>query len=315
MTAVWYLGGFGRSGSTLLERVLAATTGACALGETVWVWERGALGDQNCGCGVPFSQCDFWQQVGEAAFGGWHRVDAAAVDRLRHEVDRTRKIPSLARGRAAARDRSLEYSQYAARIYAAAAEITGAPAVIDSSKHPSTAFHLAGRPDVELRVLHVVRDSRGVAYSWTKTLPAPEPAGADAAPVMYRYPPWRSALLWDTQNLAFDLLARSGVPTLRVEYERFLRRPAAVVAEIAGFLGASPDVARAFDGERTVRLAPTHQIAGNPMRFTSGELVLREDDEWRSALPRPSRLLVSALTAPVLLRYGYLSGAHGSGAR
>jgi hypothetical protein len=42
------------------------------------------------------------------------------------------------------------------------------------------------------------------------------------------------------------------------------------------------------------------------MRFRTGALTLRRDDAWRDALPRGRRWLVSALTAPMLARYGYL---------
>ena len=62
--------------------------------------------------------------------------------------------------------------------------------------------------DIDLRVVHVVRDARGVAYSWTKTVTRPETDGADE---MTRYSPGRSALLWNAHNAAFGLLARRGV--------------------------------------------------------------------------------------------------------
>ena len=40
---VVYLGGLGRSGTTLLERLLAARPGVCAAGETVHLWQRGLV--------------------------------------------------------------------------------------------------------------------------------------------------------------------------------------------------------------------------------------------------------------------------------
>ena len=41
MNTVGFVGGFGRSGSTLLERVVAELPGVCALGEVLHLWERG----------------------------------------------------------------------------------------------------------------------------------------------------------------------------------------------------------------------------------------------------------------------------------
>src|SRR3954469_7299745 len=63
-----------RSGSTLLSRVLGESPRAVALGEIWYLWERGVVEDRLCGCGVRFSECDFWQRM---AIGGDRSSDAA----------------------------------------------------------------------------------------------------------------------------------------------------------------------------------------------------------------------------------------------
>ena len=40
-----YLGGLGRSGSTLVERLLAGLPGVCSVGEVVHMWQRGLVQD------------------------------------------------------------------------------------------------------------------------------------------------------------------------------------------------------------------------------------------------------------------------------
>ncbi len=47
-----YIGGVGRSGSTLVERVLNEAPEVHAMGETHHLWERGITADQLCGCGI-----------------------------------------------------------------------------------------------------------------------------------------------------------------------------------------------------------------------------------------------------------------------
>src|SRR6266545_3862920 len=79
-TQVLYLGGLGRSGTTLLERLLGELPGAISLGEVVHLWERGVVDGERCGCGKSFRDCAFWNEVGQAAFGGWDHVD---IERLR----------------------------------------------------------------------------------------------------------------------------------------------------------------------------------------------------------------------------------------
>jgi len=64
---VLYIGGLGRSGSTLIERLLGQVPGVCAVGELVHLWDRGITEDERCGCGEPFRQCPFWSQVGKTA--------------------------------------------------------------------------------------------------------------------------------------------------------------------------------------------------------------------------------------------------------
>src|SRR5215471_1503195 len=74
---VVYLGGLGRSGSTLVERLLGELPGVCAVGEVVHLWERGVVEGERCGCGLAFADCGFWAKVGQAAFGGWDSDCAA----------------------------------------------------------------------------------------------------------------------------------------------------------------------------------------------------------------------------------------------
>jgi hypothetical protein len=303
LVRVLFLGGLGRSGTTLLERLLGELPGVCPLGEVVHLWERDIAGDERCGCGKHFSDCDFWQAVGEKAFGGWHHVDVWRVLALRSTVERTRHIPRLASVRMSPAHRLLveEYADWYARLYEAAAVVSGADVLVDSSKHAALAYCLRFALNVDLRVVHVVRDSRGVAYSWTKKVSRPETDGAEE---MTRYSPSRSALLWNAHNSALSVLHRCGVPVTRVRYEELLERPEETLRELAAFAGlesANLD----FLQSGTAELGPCHSAAGNPMRFTVGPVPLLRDDAWRTALPVRQRRVVSALTAPLLQAYGY----------
>ncbi|MEN3306633.1 MAG: hypothetical protein V7603_2835 [Micromonosporaceae bacterium] len=303
MVRVVFVGGLGRSGTTLLERILGELPDVCPLGEVVHLWRRDLCDDERCACGTPFSRCDFWQAVGEHAFGGWQHVDVARVLALREAVERTRHIPRLAATRLPDRYRALvtEYAGYYAAVYRGAAAVSGAEVVIDSSKHSALAYCLRWSSDIDLRVVHMVRDSRGVAYSWTKAVTRPEAAGIDE---MAQYPPGRSALLWNAHNAAFGLLHRRGVPVRRIRYEALLTDPAGTVRDLADFAGV-PTGPLDFLTDRSVRLGPCHSAAGNPMRFATGEIPLRHDEAWRLHLPRRQRRLVGVLTAPFLALYGY----------
>ena len=309
---VVYLGGLGRSGTTLLERLLGELPGVCSAGEVVHLWQRGIADAERCGCGEPLPDCPFWREVGQAAFGGWAHVDVRRVTELWSAVDRSRHIPLLAAPvlSSSLRHELDEYLGYYLRIYAAIGNVSGCPVVVDSSKHASLAFCLRWRAELDLRVIHVVRDSRAVAFSWTRQVNRPESA---SDPYMPTYSPARAAWLWDAQNGALQLLAAKGVPTLRVRYEDLVTAPSATLASVAGFAGIPAGGAElGFLGSdastRWAELGAAHTASGNPMRFATGKIIIRTDDRWRTAMPGRERRIVTALTLPLLARYGYLRG-------
>jgi hypothetical protein len=309
---VAYLGGMGRSGSTLAERLLGEFPGVCIAGELVHIWQRGVVENERCGCGAQFGGCDFWTAVADAAFGGWRHVDTGRVANLRTRVDRTRWIPLLAGPvlpDGVRRDLA-EYVGYYQRLYQAIAQVSGCRLVVDSSKHASLAFCLSRSQAVDLRVIHVVRDSRAVAYSWTTRVRRPE-ASADS--YMTRYSAARAAGQWNAQNGALQLLARSGTPMLRVRYEDLATSVKPALRAIAGFVGLPADEARlSFVGgagpAQWAELGQAHTAAGNPMRFLVGKVPIKADDRWQTAMPQAQRRAVTALTLPLLRHYGYVRG-------
>lgn len=308
---VLFIGGLGRSGSTLVELLLNELPVAESVGETLHLWERGALHNERCACGEPFLTCPRWRAVGDKAFGGWDNVDLEDVIGLRWSVDRSRRLPHIARahrtGLTSADQR--RYLDHLVSVLEAASAVADHPGLLlESSKHLSTAALLALDDRIDLRVLHLVRDPRGVAYSWTKEVARPEAASNDGGTgeLMPMYRPSRTALRWVTDNLGFQALGHN-VPTLRLRYEDVLTDPAAALVAVARLCDLDvDDLDLSFvAGDRATTSAEMHSVAGNPMRFGGSELTLRLDDAWRREFDRSKRRLVTAMTAPLLRRYGY----------
>jgi hypothetical protein len=306
---VLFIGGLGRSGSTLLELILGQSADVCPLGEVVHLWERALGNDERCGCGERFSGCPFWQKVGDCAFGGWCNVDVREIRALKASVDRTRVVPRLARARPSEGDlvRVRRYTSFYTAIYRAAMEVTGAEVVVDSSKHASLAFALRWAEGLDLRVVHLVRDSRAVAHSWAKQVRRPEVI--DAEVYMPTYRPLRVSALWTAQNLAFEVLARRANVT-RVRYEDFATSPATAVTRVRALAGLAdrPEAVRILADPPTAP-EPIHSIAGNPLRFDGRPLRVSRDESWRQHMPPRNRRIVGAATAALRLRYGYLGRA------
>ena len=302
---VLYVGGLGRSGSTLLERAIAQVDGVACVGEVVHLWERGLRDNELCGCGTPFLHCDFWSRVGASAFGGWDTLDVDEILALKASVDRTRFAHRLLSDEITGDfgSRVRRYGDVLTRLYSAVLEVSGASIVVDASKHASTALVLRATPAIDLRVLHVVRDSPAVAYSWTKKIPRPE-AGPEE--FMATWSPTQTAMHWTSENALLDRLTRAGTPTQLVRYEDFAADPRATLSELLAFLGRADDTsALSFVDGQSMHLAPSHTVAGNPMRFTSGRVDVVPDTAWAAKFPKSQQRLVAGLTGPIRRRYGY----------
>ncbi|HSV40640.1 MAG TPA: sulfotransferase [Nocardioidaceae bacterium] len=305
MDTTLYIGGSGRSGSTLLECLLAELPQVTVLGEVAHLWERGVVLNELCACGQPFHDCEFWSAVGTDAFNGWASVDIERIRALKDAVDRQRRMPATTRRRPSRRikEQSHEYADYFRRIYDSARRVTGASVVVDSSKVAPTALALSHHEGIDLRILHIVRDSRGVAYSWSKHVPRPETGGEEAMP---RLGARASTQLWLSHNLSMGALSYRGVPVHRVRYEDLLDDVAGTVRDSWSALELPGTAELPLVDERTVVLNTTHSVAGNPMRFRTGSTTLRPDTAWKDEMEPRQRRLVTALSYPALKAYRYL---------
>lgn len=301
---VIYIGGVGRSGSTLLAGMLAQQPRVQLVGELVHIWDRGVLDNELCECGANFHACPFWAAVGDYAFGGWDRDRAHAMLALKMRVDRTRYVPLMTTDAAPGYSTRLRrYAGVLRRLYESVAAVTGADTIVDSSKHVSYAYVLRSMDDLDIRTVHLVRDSRGVAHSWTRKVRRVEITASET--FMPQYSPVRVAARWNMQNLLLTALASPSRPVLLSRYEDLAAEPRPEFERILAFGSLDRDADLGFIDGNEVDLKPSHSIGGNPMRFESGPVEVRVDDRWRSDMPESDRRLVTNLTRPLLYAYGY----------
>jgi Sulfotransferase family len=301
---VLFVAGAARSGSTLLDRVIGAHEGFFSSGELTYIWQRSFRENHLCGCGTPFHECGFWREVTEDAFGVEPaEVDAEAAEHLKARVDSKWRVPYMALPHAPHHQPELlAYSELLARLYNAILRVSGARVIVDSSKDPRHGLVLSKLPNIELHVVHLVRDPRGVAFSWKRVRRRPE-IHWKAQNMMVK-PIWGSASRWTTHNVVAELLSASAASYCRVRYEDFVADPGAAMADILAPFPWARESDAGIEGNELV-LEPMHTMAGNPMRFHTGALKLRLDEEWRRAMPLRERLTVEAATWPLLGRYGY----------
>ncbi len=303
---VVYVAGSGRSGSTMLERMLGAVPGYVNIGELLDLPRKVAPHDELCGCGQPFSACPFWSAVGTRLEQGWSPAWLEQTHLLQTRVARQRHLPRLlAPGTGAFAADLAEYARRYRMIVSAVAEEAGADYVVDASKWPSLAMALF-RGGVDVRVIHLVRDVRGVTASLAKTVERPHTSGRTEQ--MYSNSLPDGAARWLATQTEVDLLAVAGLKVVRMRYAELVTEPERTITEALTRLGAAvpaggfEHLGHTIEGVPQVRLAPSHGLSGNPSRFRSGAVELRRDEEWQARLTSGQQRLVRAIAFPQVLR-------------
>jgi hypothetical protein len=303
---VVFIGGAGRSGSTLLGQVLGQLTGFVAVGEMVSRFWAKNLDLHICGCGEPIEECAFWSAVAERTEGGWHSPEFARTRELQATFGGSSLVPLLLLlpwQPRSVRRKADEMSEHILRLYRSVADVAGANVIVDGSKDPAYAVLLHRVLGTRLRLVHLVRHSGGVAFSWTKIVSRPLVGRPEAE--MTRYRPGRTALRWLRRNLMLDLLRKRSRAIL-LRYEDLARDPGAELLRVCDLAGSGKDDVMALLGGDMKEISTLHTCGGNPMRFQSGALSIRLDEAWRHKLSFRQRALVTTVSSPLLLRYGYL---------
>lgn len=296
---VVYVAGTGRSGSTVFAQALQAATGYMHVGELRYLWDRGLRGNHLCECGETFRSCPFWAEVLSKAYGTRLSQVSSTVSSTSRNLDRMRWIPQnvLHAGR---RHKEVveHYGDLLHPLYSAISEVSGSDIIIDSSKDPSYLFAIQATRRLDLSVVHLVRDSRAVAHSWTRKRLRPEIYWKNE--YMRTLSPRRSATIWMEYNLAIELYRLRYDSVSRLRYEDFAACPDGALTALRHQLADGAVESATPPGTSTF-----HSFSGNPRRFENGPLKIELDNAWIGALGRRERRSVTRITAPLLKYYGY----------
>ena len=238
----------------------------------------------RCACGQSYSNCAIWRAV---------RERTAIIDRRRMlDLDRRVLLTRRLRRAGGDADDARAYRATLGDLYDSVRAVTGARLIVDTSKAPSYALALASLHNVELSVVHLIRDPRATAFSRRS-----DPMGVDVGLL-------GSAMLWNSWNILAEQWFRKHHHYLRIRYEDFADRPRETVMNVLDLIGEARDrLPVTADGHAV--LAENHSVAGNKARFRSGEVRVERDDAWGHLSRGRDQAVVTMLTWPLLRRYGY----------
>lgn len=299
-----YIGGYGRSGSTLLDVLLGSHPQAVSLGEVRYAQRHIDRGVTVCGCGSAADACSLWgDQRVKSTLAAYHATRSRSL--LEGWWGYLLAIRAAGAG---------SYGATTFDLYHALAETAEADVLVDSSKtaggarsRPYLLHRLAGLP---VKLVHLSRDPRSVNRSVRSGSNEARETGED---LDTRFAGLRGTLGWLFANLAALLagwlIGRDNY--LRLRYEDLIAEPEASLRRLWQFSGLEPHI---MDEtlERGPGLTPAHVIGGNRMS-RSGSVRVRPR---RPAPPdtglRDALIWISTLPVALLLGHPFRSAGRGS---
>lgn len=222
---ILYIMGTGRSGTTILEILLAGNPGMVGVGEVTHIFQHGFAENRTCACGRPFAACEFWSKVRTAS--GWDARSAAEAGSVLRALEGHSKFAALALGLTSAKQ-IREYSAINARLFSAIGEAARPAVVIDSSKYAGRALQLARLWRVRVRILCVTRSPEGLIQAFKKPHELEQrPKSLLAAAAYYLYV---VTCLRVVRTLCGDRV-------LTVNYEQLAQDPLGTLTRIEGWSG------------------------------------------------------------------------------
>jgi hypothetical protein len=313
------------SGSTLLSMLLGSHPQIATIGEmNLSPKAMGDLDHYRCSCGDLIRRCRFWEQVREGMVSRGFAFDLANVGTDYRSVKSCyaqHLLAPLHRGRLleSLRDAALgicpawrtqlpEIHRRNAALASTILELRRAQVIVDSSKIGVRLKYLLRNPELDVKVIHLIRDGRAVALTYM------DPAGfADAKDPTCRgggmggdrrserLSMARAAYEWRRCVDEAESILRCLPPTqwIDVRYESYCREPEATLRQLQEFLGVEPG-----RQPREFRAVEQH-VVGNGMRLDSSPEI-QLDERWREEMTEQDLRVFDDVAGEMNRRYGYV---------
>ncbi|MDY6991469.1 MAG: sulfotransferase [Pseudomonadota bacterium] len=286
----------GRSGSTLMERVLNEFSETSAIGE---LGRRKELTKKNiCLCGNRFETCPQWQKIiNDPKF---KEINQEYLSLSKKYMDTSFFIKLLLRSKI---DKEFQiYLQNLELLYHIIYKNRESNIIVDSTTHPIYGYYLSLIPSINVQIIHLIRDPRGVVYSMSKVK-----FNKNNIAWSPSISPIKSAFMWLKRNFFIEFFLRKKKRKfLRINYEDFVTQPKVVFEKISN--NFKLDLKQLNIQNNKIRLKQAHLCGGNIDGFKKGdeEISLKLDDRWKREMKLKHIVLTTLITLPLLIFYRYL---------
>jgi hypothetical protein len=300
---VLYVMGLWRSGSTILDIILGNHHDIASAGELrslpIILQEGG-----TCACGESASSCRHWSDVRELWTERVGPDNVARLADLQDRFERVRSVPALLAGGVVRSSSAFRaYGELLGQLYSAIGQVSQKSIVVDSTKYPGRALALSQVLGDRLRLIHLVRDGRGVIWSWYRK--ANVDIHGNVLQVDRDKVVGETTRKWLAVNLFSSFVAkRAGDRAIRLRYEDLVAQPRQELTRIGRLVGTDfgPVADRLIEGSA---IQAGHMIAGNRVRL-QGAIRLRPDLEWQEKLSAADRRSFWKRAGWLARRYGYV---------
>ncbi|MBC8388147.1 MAG: sulfotransferase [Actinobacteria bacterium] len=288
-----YILSYERSGSTLFHNVLGQIEGFFSVGELRYFADR-FHDTRPCGCGDKVTDCHFWRKV----IAKFPNINMQTSKIPRYIKGQYLPIIFLPFSKILIRLIFSRHLTYINQLYKAIEGESRSLVIIDSSKSPIYCYLLSLIPEINLKIIHLIRSVYGVEYSLYKRKQTGHPK-------YQKHNPLYGSVRWVLSNIvSTKLVKKIGVPYKQIKYEQFILNPEKTVKLILDWLHMR-DLNIDFIYKRGVTLYPTHSVGGSPSRHITGEVPLKLDIDWKKNLPQLYKTIISIIARPLLIKYGY----------
>ncbi|WP_276390814.1 sulfotransferase [Eudoraea chungangensis] len=293
---VIYCMGSGRSGSTLMSIILGNHPKISGPGE-IYTIHRLKEENFSCSCGERVEECTYWasileewkSNVGIDSFNQYVFQSKNVVENFKSPIAWLNLILNYPSKRAL-------YKNYQDNTYHYLSSIINhskKPILIDISKNPLRAFALLKHPNIDLKLIHLVRDGRSLAFSLKNS----------RRENIRKRKVSRTALFWLIANRQSDFVLKRAKNGLRIKYEDLALHTDRTLERIAKVAEVDPkhllDVIKG-----SLANDKSHIMEGNRLR-NQKSIKIKLNTDWEEQLDFEKQRTFYRIAGKTLRRYGY----------